>query len=160
MPLVQTLVAPRARMLVLAAAAAGSVFTLFTLVGVGAATGPLTSSFGTGESILEARYGGPERVAGPLPVAVRGGAGRTTKRAQGPRHSAKPATPLPGALRLPSGPAPPTVRAPAVPVLETPVPAATAPTLPALPAVPPPPAVPQVPELPPALTPAVPVVLP
>jgi hypothetical protein len=179
-PLVETLIATRARKVVLAAAAAGAVFTLFTLVGVGAATRPLAGSFGTGESILEARYGS-ERVVASGAVRERGrraerrAAAETIvgaanrQRSNGSRPTAKPTAPLPGApghpaaprgdagsqggaAPSPGAPSAPTLETQAVTVPETPPPPVPTPTLPTLPA---PPELPPLPALPPPL-PAVP----
>ena len=179
MPLVQTLIATRARKLVLAAAAAGAVFTLFTLAGVGSATGPFAGSFGPGESILEATYGPSERAAAPADLrqpAV--GSQREDAAAQnvsrqlpnGSSPGARPTSPLP---RVPGQPVDPRRKAtpqgvapspgsPAVsaPVVSPPDPPVTTPTLPTLPELPALPALPALPEVPSVTVPSLPAVPP
>lgn len=175
MPLYKNLIATRARKLVLATAAAGAVFVLFMLAGVGSATGPLTGSFGTGESILEARYGASEGAARRAEarrstprslrenaVAKSAGGGTSSRQLPtGSRPGASPTAPLPrvpaqpvapgreaspqGAATPPNSPA---LSTPVVSVPETPLPTPTLPAVPALPPLPQTPSVPTVPALP------------
>ena len=174
MPLFKTLIATRARKLALATAAAGAVFVLFTLAGVGSATGPLAGSFGTGESILEARYGASAGAAGPGELrrpdlgsqrenaaAKNVGSMSSRQLPKGSRPGVTPTSPLPrvpaqpvapgrganpqGTAPSPDSPALPTLETPVVSVPETPLPT---PTLPALPALAPPPEVPSIPAVP------------
>ena len=178
MPLVQSLIATRARKLVLAAAAAGAVFTLFTLAGVGSATGPFAGSFGPGESILEATYGPSESAKASADLrqpAV--GSRRDNAAAQdvsrqlpkGLSSGARPTSPLP---RVPGQPVDPRREAtpqgvapspgsPAVSasVVLLPDPPVTTPTLPTLPELPALPALPPLPKVPSVDVPRLPPVL-
>ena len=177
MPLYKNLIATRARKLVLATAAAGAVFVLFMLAGVGSATGPLTGSFGTGESILEARYGAPDGAAGRAEprrstasqrenaAAKNAGGGASSRQLpRGSRPGATPTAPLPrvpaqpvapgreanpqGTATSPGSQALPTLETPVVSIPETPLPTPTLPTLPELPPLPEVPSVPAVPLAP------------
>ena len=163
MPLVQTLIATRARKLVLAPAAAGAVFALFTLAGIGSATGPFAGSFGPGESILEATYGPSESAAAsadlrqPAVRSQRESAVAQNVSRQLPRGSSPGATPTSPLPRVPGQPVDPRREATpqgvapsagsqvvSAPVVSPPDPPVTTPTLPELPALPPLPEVPSV----------------
>lgn len=183
MPLIQTLIATRARKLLLAAAAAGAVFTLFTLAGVGSATGPFAGSFGPGESILEATYGPSESAAASADLrqpavgsrrqnaAARnldGGTSRQLPSASSP--GATPTSPLPRVPGRPVDPrrdatpqgVAPSPGSPAVsaPLVSPPDPPVTTPTLPTLPELPALPALPPLPEVPSVTAPSLPAVPP
>lgn len=176
-PFFKPLLAPKIRKYALAAAAAGAVFALFTLVGVGAGVGPFAGSFGSGDSVLEHRYGAaanlevsddagqPRRLKSQRDAVSAAAVGTTPNRGgpEGPPLEETPPGTLPTVPGVPQGPrgeagpqsgpvpgapALPSTATPEVPLPETPPVEEPALPLPELPPLPPLPPLPALPPVP------------